>query len=37
VEPVDDLLRLTADYAAQYLASLGSRPVREEATVEELR
>jgi glutamate/tyrosine decarboxylase-like PLP-dependent enzyme len=33
----DDLLRLTADYAAQYLGSLAERPVAAQATIEELR
>jgi glutamate/tyrosine decarboxylase-like PLP-dependent enzyme len=37
VEPVDDLLKLTAEYASQYLSSLETRPVREQATVDELR
>jgi glutamate/tyrosine decarboxylase-like PLP-dependent enzyme len=37
VEPVDGVLRVTADYAARYLASLETRPVREAATVDELR
>jgi glutamate/tyrosine decarboxylase-like PLP-dependent enzyme len=37
VDAVDDLLKLTAGYAAQYLDSLDARPVREEATVAELR
>jgi glutamate/tyrosine decarboxylase-like PLP-dependent enzyme len=37
VDPVKDLLGLTADYAAQYLASLDERPVRPEASLEELR
>jgi glutamate/tyrosine decarboxylase-like PLP-dependent enzyme len=37
VDPVTDLLGLTADYAAQYLASLDERPVRPEASLEELR
>ena len=32
-----DALRLTADYAAQFLASLEERPIRASATVEELR
>ncbi|MGI9112061.1 MAG: pyridoxal phosphate-dependent decarboxylase family protein [Gaiellaceae bacterium] len=33
----DELLRLTADYAAQYLGSLTERPVSAPATIEELR
>ena len=33
----DDVLKLTADYAAQYLGSLGERPVSAPATIEELR
>jgi glutamate/tyrosine decarboxylase-like PLP-dependent enzyme len=33
----DDLLRLTADYAAQYLGSLAERPVAAPASIEELR
>ena len=37
MDPVKDLLSLTADYAAQYLASLDERPVGSSATVEELR
>jgi glutamate/tyrosine decarboxylase-like PLP-dependent enzyme len=37
VEPLDRVLRLTADYAAQYLESLDTRPVRDHATVDELR
>jgi len=37
VDPVADLLAQTAEYAARYLASVDTRPVREEATVEELR
>jgi glutamate/tyrosine decarboxylase-like PLP-dependent enzyme len=37
VDPVKDLLGVTADYAAQYLASLDERPVRPEASLEELR
>ena len=37
MDPVADLLAQTAEYAARYLASVDTRPVREEATVEELR
>ena len=38
MDPVaDDLLAQTAEYAAHYLASVDTRPVREEATVVELR
>ncbi|MGH3072535.1 MAG: pyridoxal phosphate-dependent decarboxylase family protein [Gaiellaceae bacterium] len=37
MDPVDDLLRLTADYAAQFLGTLEERPVGPRATVEELR
>jgi glutamate/tyrosine decarboxylase-like PLP-dependent enzyme len=33
----DELLRLTADYAAQYLGSLDERPVAAPASIEELR
>ncbi|MCP9484823.1 MAG: aminotransferase class V-fold PLP-dependent enzyme [Gaiellaceae bacterium MAG52_C11] len=33
----DELLRLTADYAAQYVGSLPERPVAAPATIEELR
>jgi len=33
----DELLRLTADYAAQYLGSLPERPVTAPASIEELR
>ena len=33
----EELLRLTADYAAQYLGSLAERPVAAPATIEELR
>jgi glutamate/tyrosine decarboxylase-like PLP-dependent enzyme len=36
VDPVKDLLALTADYAAQFLGTLDDRPVRAEASVEEL-
>jgi glutamate/tyrosine decarboxylase-like PLP-dependent enzyme len=37
VEPVDDVLRLTSDYARQFLGSLDERPVGEAASVEEMR
>jgi glutamate/tyrosine decarboxylase-like PLP-dependent enzyme len=37
VDPVKDLLGFTADYAAQFLATLDERPVGTEVTVEELR
>ena len=37
MDPVRDLLGLTADYAAQFLESLDERPVRPEASLEELR
>jgi glutamate/tyrosine decarboxylase-like PLP-dependent enzyme len=37
VDSVDDVLRLTADYAAQYLGSLDERAVGPTATLEELR
>jgi glutamate/tyrosine decarboxylase-like PLP-dependent enzyme len=37
VKPVDDLLRLTADYAAQFHRTLDERPVRAQATFDELR
>jgi glutamate/tyrosine decarboxylase-like PLP-dependent enzyme len=37
VDPVDDLLRLTADYAAAFHRTLDERPVRAEASFEELR
>jgi glutamate/tyrosine decarboxylase-like PLP-dependent enzyme len=33
----EPLLRLTADYAAQFLETLGERPIRAPASVEELR
>jgi glutamate/tyrosine decarboxylase-like PLP-dependent enzyme len=36
VDPVKELLGLTADYAAQFLGTLDDRPVRAEASVEEL-
>ncbi len=32
-----DVLGLTADYATQFLSTLGERPIRAEASVEELR
>jgi len=37
VDAVDDLLRLTADYAAQYLGGVDGQPVRPEADVASLR
>jgi glutamate/tyrosine decarboxylase-like PLP-dependent enzyme len=37
VDPVDDTLQLTADYAAQFLSTLDERPIRADASVEELR
>ena len=37
MDPVDDVLGLTADYAAQFLGTLDERPIRAEASVEELR
>ena len=37
MDPVDDLLRLTADYAAAFHHSLDERPVRAEASLDELR
>jgi glutamate/tyrosine decarboxylase-like PLP-dependent enzyme len=37
VDPVRNLLGLTADYAAQFLGSLDERPVGPRASVEELR
>ncbi len=37
MDPLEDVLRLTADYAASYLESLESRPVREAAGVDALR
>ncbi len=37
MDPENDALRLTADYAAQFLASLDERPIRASASVEELR
>jgi glutamate/tyrosine decarboxylase-like PLP-dependent enzyme len=37
VEPVDDVLRLAADYSSQFLRTLDARPVRPAASVEELR
>jgi glutamate/tyrosine decarboxylase-like PLP-dependent enzyme len=36
VDPVKDLLGLTADYAAQFLGTLDERPVRAEASLDEL-
>ena len=37
VDPVKDVLGLTADYAAQFLDSLEDRPIPPHASVEELR
>jgi glutamate/tyrosine decarboxylase-like PLP-dependent enzyme len=37
VDSVNDVLGLTADYAAQFLASLDERPVPPQASVDELR
>ena len=37
MDPVKDVLGLTADYAAQFLGTLDERPIRAEASVEELR
>jgi glutamate/tyrosine decarboxylase-like PLP-dependent enzyme len=37
VDPIDDLLRLTADYSAEFHRKLDERPVRAEASFEELR
>jgi len=37
VDPVKDVLGLTADYAAQFLGTLDDRPVGPSASVEELR
>jgi len=37
VDSLDDLLRLTADYASQFLGSLDERPVGAAASIEELR
>ena len=37
MDPVDDVLQLTADYAAQFLGTLEERPIRADASVEELR
>jgi glutamate/tyrosine decarboxylase-like PLP-dependent enzyme len=37
VDPVKDLLGLTADYAAHFLGSLDERPVGTQASIEELR
>ncbi len=36
MDPVKDLLGLTADYAAQFLGTLDERPVRAEASTDEL-
>jgi glutamate/tyrosine decarboxylase-like PLP-dependent enzyme len=37
VDAVDDLFRLTADHAAQFHRTLGERPVRADATFDEVR
>jgi glutamate/tyrosine decarboxylase-like PLP-dependent enzyme len=37
LDPVDDVLQLTADYAAQFLGTLDERPIRADASVDELR
>ena len=37
MDPVKDVLGLTADYATQFLGTLDERPIRAEASVEELR
>ena len=37
MDPVNDVLSLTADYAAQFLATLDERPIRADASIEELR
>ena len=37
MDPVKDVSGLTADYAAQFLATLEERPVRADATLDELR
>ena len=37
MDPVRDLLGLTADYASQFIGSLDERPVPPQASVEELR
>ena len=37
MDSVDDALQLTADYAAQFLSTLDERPIRADASVEELR
>jgi glutamate/tyrosine decarboxylase-like PLP-dependent enzyme len=37
MDPLKDVLGLTAEYAAQFLGSLDERPIRAEASVEELR
>ena len=37
LDPVKDLLRLTADYASQFLDALDERRVRPDASIEELR
>ena len=37
MDPLKDVLGLTADYAAQFLGTLDERPIRADASVEELR
>ena len=37
MDPMKDVLGLTADYAAQFLGTLETRPIRAEASVDELR
>jgi glutamate/tyrosine decarboxylase-like PLP-dependent enzyme len=37
VDPLKDVLDLTAGYAAQFLGSLDERPIRADASIEELR
>ncbi|HUQ23075.1 MAG TPA: pyridoxal-dependent decarboxylase [Gaiellaceae bacterium] len=37
MDPLKDVLGLTAEYAAQFLGTLDERPIRAEASVEELR
>jgi len=37
MDPVKETVELTADYAVRYLATLGERPVRAEASIDDLR
>ena len=37
MDPMKEVLRLTADYAAQFLDTLDERPIRADASIEELR